>query len=252
MLCQSDELLARVIGVTHQVWRAQSVAVAARPFSALAFHVRGFARITCNGEEITTCPGDVLYMPHDLPYHAEYTEGEVIAIHFLEKDYQGKAESYTFSSTAKIYRLFDEARQHFATTGSVPRANADFFAILDTLRQIRTSREENSAFSQAVRLMHNRFSDPALNISAIAKQAGLSVSSLREKFTAEYGMSPIRYLSKLRVAHAVKLLSTGLYTVEAVSEASGFSDVKYFCRVIHRAYGYPPSRLFKDSKKEIP
>jgi AraC-like DNA-binding protein len=52
----------------------------------------------------------------------------------------------------------------------------------------------------------------------------------------------------MRLSYAEKLLSRGRYSVLEVAEMSGFSDVKYFSRVMKREYGVPPSELYKHIK----
>jgi len=77
----------------------------------------------------------------------------------------------------------------------------------------------------------------------IAK-AHMSDTYFRRLFLNRFNMTPNKYLTSKRLIYAEKLLSTGKYSVNEASEMSGFSDVKYFCRVVKKEYGVPPSKLY--------
>ena len=72
----------------------------------------------------------------------------------------------------------------------------------------------------------------------------MSDTYFRKLFTEKFKTTPSKYLTEKRLIYAEKLLSTGKYSIKEVSEMSGFGDTKYFCRVVKKAYGVPPSKLY--------
>ncbi len=81
-----------------------------------------------------------------------------------------------------------------------------------------------------------------LDISTIAKKAGMGESTLHHSFKRVVGMSPIQYLKKTRL-HRARLLivSDGLNSGEAAYRV-GYNSPSQFSREFKRMFGVPPSR----------
>jgi AraC-like DNA-binding protein/quercetin dioxygenase-like cupin family protein len=81
------------------------------------------------------------------------------------------------------------------------------------------------------------------DLASLAHRAGLSIEHLRRLCHAEYGVSPLRYLTCLRMQHAARLLELPPYTVERVAELCGYENPFAFSTAFKRVMGYPPSQL---------
>ena len=57
-----------------------------------------------------------------------------------------------------------------------------------------------------------------------------SASQLRNIFNKEIGVSPMRYLQRVRLDHACTLLRETDLTIQCVAERTGFDTSAYFCR----------------------
>ncbi|EIQ00547.1 DNA-binding domain-containing protein, AraC-type [Opitutaceae bacterium TAV1] len=79
-----------------------------------------------------------------------------------------------------------------------------------------------------------------LNLTALAKQAGLSPSHLSRRFKARFGRSPISYQLELRLQSACELLRTRSEPLTEIAAAVGFEDVFYFSRLFRRRLGEAP------------
>jgi two-component system response regulator YesN len=64
----------------------------------------------------------------------------------------------------------------------------------------------------------------------------------RKLFKAEFGMSPQKYIIKLKIQKAVFLMSTGYYSLKEISLMSGYTDYKYFSTEFKREKGVSPSK----------
>ena len=95
-----------------------------------------------------------------------------------------------------------------------------------------------------IRFLENNFKNPELNISSVCDAAGISDTNFRRRFQKTFGKRPKDYLLELRLGCAEQLLAQRCYTVEEAANLCGFSDAKYFSRVIKKRYGCPPSKLF--------
>jgi len=61
----------------------------------------------------------------------------------------------------------------------------------------------------------------------------------------KFSETPVKYITRLRMEYAEKLLSSGVYSVEKIASMCGYNDSKYFSKVVKGYYGCPPSSLFK-------
>jgi transcriptional regulator GlxA family with amidase domain len=81
------------------------------------------------------------------------------------------------------------------------------------------------------------------DLASLAHRAGLSIEHLRRLCHAEYGVSPLRHLTCLRMQHAAGLLELPRFTVERVAELCGYENPFAFSTAFKRVMGYPPSQL---------
>jgi AraC-like DNA-binding protein len=92
-----------------------------------------------------------------------------------------------------------------------------------------------ACMSMAVRLEQNH------SLTSLAAEAGLSPFHFARVFSELVGEPPHRYLVRVRLQRAAKLLRMGALVTEAAVK-SGFPDVNHFSKTFHRRYGIPPSR----------
>lgn len=79
-----------------------------------------------------------------------------------------------------------------------------------------------------------------LPIETFAKQSGVSLSSFRQLFHKQYGVSPLQYRNELRIQRARQMLEHDSCTVAEVAYASGFENIGYFCRCYKKITGETP------------
>ncbi len=79
-----------------------------------------------------------------------------------------------------------------------------------------------------------------LPIEVFAKQSNISVSSFRQLFSKQYGMSPLQYRNRLRIQRARQMLEYDSCTVAEVAYANGFENIGYFCRCYKKITGETP------------
>lgn len=91
----------------------------------------------------------------------------------------------------------------------------------------------------ALALMH---ADPAhpWTLDELAKSAGLSRTSLAERFRAAMDDTPLNHLRTLRMQRAIKLLSDTDNKLETVATAVGYQDAFSFSKVFKRTVGMSP------------
>ncbi|GAA1612316.1 helix-turn-helix transcriptional regulator [Leucobacter chromiireducens] len=133
------------------------------------------------------------------------------------------------------------------TGESLARAIGDLLALV--VRAILAPHDQvrQRRFTQLAELrlsLREQLSDPELTVDQLAAQHYLSVRQVHTLF-AEDSDTPAAYLRRTRLAHAERLLllreHSGM-TVNAISQASGYSDSAAFIRAFTRERGTSPAR----------
>ncbi len=109
------------------------------------------------------------------------------------------------------------------------------------LRAIALRDSGSHHIAQIVRFLQENYNQ-ALDISSIARFAGMGNSTLHHIFEKIVGQSPIQYLKKIRLHHArLMIVSNGLNASEAAYKV-GYNNASQFSREFKRQFGLPPSR----------
>ena len=84
-------------------------------------------------------------------------------------------------------------------------------------------------------------------ISRYAQACLMGETRFRTLFSQHYGLSPVEYRIKLRLARAQALIRTARLPVHMAAQAAGFHSVSYFCRLYKQAYGHSPGAGEEDT-----
>lgn len=87
-----------------------------------------------------------------------------------------------------------------------------------------------------------------LTLSALAGKCFYNPSYFSRVFKEKFGMSLVEYITRKRLAYAVKLLSEGELSVDEISYESGFSDRSGFYHAFSKYIGGSPSDFRPDEK----
>jgi AraC-like DNA-binding protein len=90
-------------------------------------------------------------------------------------------------------------------------------------------------------LADRNYAEP-LDLTALAAAAGLSKYHFLRCFAAEYGETPMQYVSRRRIERATDLLRATNLTVTEVCHLVGFTSLGTFSRRFTELVGMSPSR----------
>jgi len=99
---------------------------------------------------------------------------------------------------------------------------------------------EDDEIGQVVRYMEEHFSDPEISMTAIADSFDLSTTRFSLSFKEKMGVTPLDYLTLLRVEHAKELLVNTDLTIRDVSAQVGYYDSGSFIRRFKQVTGETP------------
>ncbi|MFJ3905296.1 GlxA family transcriptional regulator [Streptomyces sp. NPDC090025] len=83
--------------------------------------------------------------------------------------------------------------------------------------------------------------DGDLSVEALAARARLSPRHFARAFRAETGVTPGRYVDRIRLEHARRLLEETSHGVEEVARAAGYGTSEAMRRAFGKALGTPPA-----------
>jgi AraC-like DNA-binding protein len=79
-----------------------------------------------------------------------------------------------------------------------------------------------------------------IGVADMARVAGMSRFHFIRVFARASGVSPGRYLAKLRLEESMRLIRQGGHTLKGVAEVCGYGDTNYFSKCFRRSFGVAP------------
>jgi len=95
------------------------------------------------------------------------------------------------------------------------------------------------ALAPALRRMNERFA-ATLPVEELARACRLSTSAFTRRFRSTQATTPVQYLRRLRVQHAMRLLTSTDWDMQRIATSCGFGNRTYFARVFRELMDQPP------------
>lgn len=86
----------------------------------------------------------------------------------------------------------------------------------------------------------------ALDVPHLAKISGVSARTLSRMFEEEYHMSVSKFISRVRIREAARMLENTELSIDEIADHTGFPNRYYLTRVFTRIIGKPPAQYRKD------
>ncbi|GAB2177155.1 AraC family transcriptional regulator [Dongia sp. agr-C8] len=96
-------------------------------------------------------------------------------------------------------------------------------------------------FSKVIAAVEERYRS-SLEVSELARIAGLSESQFRKRFVKLFKISPSKFINRIRVQTAAKLLLSSKEPISEIALQCGFCDQSYFTRQFSHFFGLTPKR----------
>lgn len=150
----------------------------------------------------------------------------------------GSAFAHADLMLAVVARVASPSLSHLAASYLVldRRPSQARYMVMDHLR----------SFDPILRTLDrfvNENLDRQLSLDELARAAGTSPRTLARRLEASAGMTPQRFVQRIRVAHAAHLLETTREPVEQIAARVGYADPAAFRRVFRRHTGDAPRGL---------
>lgn len=113
------------------------------------------------------------------------------------------------------------------------------------LRQIATVDTQSHQVARTIASLNARFTEP-LRVEALAREAGMSLSTFHHHFKALTAMSPLQYQKQLRLTEARRLMLSERVDAATAAYRVGYESPSQFSREYRRLFGAPPTRDIAD------
>jgi AraC-like DNA-binding protein len=167
-----------------------------------------------------------------------------LAAHFREGDEAALAGRAVRNRLERVGR-YDHTASWCVTTklpvlgeGGRPLGTAGITRVLEPAE---IERRGDIRLGAVISLM-SRHLDGAVSNKRLAEAAAMSVRAFERAFVAEYGMSPQRYLRRLRLQSASRRLVATREGLAEIAAGLGFADQSHFTREFRRLTGTTPGR----------
>jgi len=122
--------------------------------------------------------------------------------------------------------------------------------ILKTYITLRHETERKTQlFTEVVRYMKENL-HRQIKVEELAHVACMQDTYFIKKFKTAFGVSPINYLNKLKIYHAMTLLLTEDMSIDRIGKEIGIYDNSYFSRMFKKFCSVSPAEYRKLFKKE--
>ncbi|MBQ8848944.1 MAG: helix-turn-helix transcriptional regulator [Clostridia bacterium] len=118
---------------------------------------------------------------------------------------------------------------------------------LHQVTQITSKAQRNAILSAKTYINFNYRND--IKLKDIADSVHMSPNYFHKLFTSACQISPLQYLTKIRIEKAKTELMCSENTITQISESCGFNSYSYFCTVFKHYCGITPTEFRKSGNK---
>lgn len=148
----------------------------------------------------------------------------------------------------QLMDLYFQARNGLLQSAFMAEGAA--FQFLCALCDISNAKERHSSLTDRAKAYMEQNFDKPITLAGTAEHLGVSSSHLSREFLKYTGEQPVRYLTKVRLEHSIKLLHSTDMRLEEISASCGFSDCNYFSKVFKKYMKTAPGELRREMKAQ--
>lgn len=225
-----------------------------RPSHGLALNISGVKNYKFyDGKEITVKENDIIYLPKNSSYIVDdIIPGDCYAINFdITECITFPPFSVHLKNPEKSLEDFKTATKAFTSkqVGYISKCKSALYDIIYSVvfeRSLAYSPDKiRDSLMPAINYIHKSYTKEVINIDYLSELCNMSQTYFRKLFHDCFAVSPIKYINGLKLTRAKELISQNEFSLETVSEMSGFNNVYYFCRFFKKNVGMTPTEYKK-------
>ncbi len=218
-----------------------------RPWYGLSFCTEGQITYTHNGKSFVSDPSHAIILPQDSSYTlSRDRDGVFPLINFFCKD--KLCDTFIeipIDDAQSLVNDFEQIKSLLLFDENHTKVMSIFY---DMLHRITSQSSAESTISPALRYIENNYHNPDITNETLARECNISEVYLRKLFLKHLNTTPKQYILDLRFQKSKRLLSEGIFKINAVAEQCGFSNPYHFCRMFKERTGTTPTEYIKRNK----
>lgn len=201
-----------------------------------------------NGTTLTYREGDAVAIPpHEI--HSNVSESGFTNIHI-------RIDASSFPYRAP-FRVTDDEEQHLKSTftqiqyyylADIKRSELVLNALGELISSYLIVYRSNSEFSEPVEQIRSmilrNYAEPEFALDEAIRSMPFHYDYLRKLFKKEMGVTPLEYMTRLRMKKAEIMMTTMWtkdYSMSEIAKLCGYEDALYFSRVFKKHFGCSPT-----------
>ncbi|MFD2193228.1 AraC family transcriptional regulator [Oceanobacillus bengalensis] len=235
------------------------------------YTIKGEGEIIINDDKIRLKPGEAFFVniPSNHRYYLpEDSDGwEFVHITLYGEEVRRNFEEITKSygnilrmdeDTSPIQLIFNLYTKavHNEIHDAYEVSSYAYTFLMELHRYLYKKKEEENnkewpeSITKAVYFIHRNFQEP-ISLDEIVEEAGISKYHFSRLFHETLHITPLNYVTKIRIEKSIELLRNNDVTIEEISRRVGYSNGNYFSKVFRSAIGVSPGK-YRNSKSFIP
>lgn len=241
-------------------------------YHSLWFITKGFGEVTLNGKKHKLSPGKLIVYTPDMICDKKASRTTALEFYFVRFSYALAFEEkekwhfkqseeiafplrgvYTINNNSAVVSILEKLNALSKRRGVTVSFQQKLLfqelllTFIEDFHSQSISGDSKTAIEGTIDYMINHYKN-SMTLSDLASIAGLSISHYSRLFKKYIGLSPIDYLTHLRIDRAKELLVLSDFRIKEVSQHVGYVDELYFSRTFKRIVGVSPSQFCDDQK----
>lgn len=221
--------------------------------NGLVITLSGSANFSLNGEVYALHKGIILHAGSNMDIDIIVTSQEpwqYTVIHYEVINNPISLEIGHFEIVTGQHHKMDYIVQQLIHFEKIPgdlnrlKCKTLFLQLIEFIVFYAKMQTSNNVVDQAITFMTEHYTMP-ISIAEIAEEVGCDRRRLAYLFDKQIGMSPIQFLTEIRLKQSKELLQTTSIPIKEIAELIGYQDAFYFCRVFKKQYHQTPTNFRK-------
>ena len=195
--------------------------------------------------------GQGFLVPADMPYILTEVQGAVCTYFlvslsgkeahvFLQKHLEiDEHGGFSYAFKEKLHNLLNNFFNEIRTI-DVVKSTSLFMQLLLWHDEKEENKDKNRFIEAAKEFMHQNL-HRSISITEVAESLFISDRYLYNLFIRHEGISPKKYLNKIKLQKACEMLQNGSYSISVIAQNVGFDDVYTFSRFFSRCMHMSPT-----------
>lgn len=216
----------------------------------LIFYLHGETEVLVDGVKICDTKNSIRYLPKGQTRGKYIVNTNVptacIDIHFdtdspMPEHAMGLYNNENIRD--KILKLFDIwQKKHMGYYVDAMRTFYDIISLIQKSQQNYLSAAQKKYMNDAYAYINEHYKQQNFNYKDLCHTVGLKYAYFSELFKKRFNMSPVRFVTKMRIDYAKELLVTNRRSISEIAEMCGFANTYYFSEVFKKETGFAPSK----------